>query len=282
MSSKLGRRGDEVLDHAHSGLHRGRTGPWWLRCWLLAADAVRDFAALIFPVDCIVCGAEDSSLCRPCSVALRAAVRKPFRAEGTAPALMDVDGTVLLPVVAAGVYRDELARAMLEFKNHGRTDLAGHLAGCLARALEAAVGPWAAGSGGEVWLVPVPTSGKGFRKRGYDPVRLLLLTLHRRSTLPRGAAIRPVLKLKSEAPWRRRTQKGLGRSARRANVRNSMYVPNRLASIRGQPVVIIDDVLTTGATAAEAARALREAGALVAGAVVVAAARSPDRPEPAH
>lgn len=279
--------GGAALHGGGAALHRGRAGPWWVRGWLLAADAIRDFAALVFPVDCIVCGAEDTSLCRPCAAALRSAARTPFRAEATAPALMDVDGTVLLPVVAAGVYRDELARAMLEFKNHGRTDLAGHLAGCLAGALEAAVGPWAdrrqhAGeqtSGGrtEAWLVPVPTSGKGFRKRGYDPVRLLLLTLQRRSSLPRGTAVRPVLRLKYKPPWRHSTQKGLGRSARRANVRNSMYVPRRLASIRGQPVVIVDDVLTTGATAAEAARALRDAGAQVSGAVVVAAALSPDR-----
>ncbi len=305
------------LHPAGNAAHRGRAGPWWVRCWLLIEDAFRDFGALVFPFDCIVCGAEDTSLCRTCAVALRAAARAPFRAEGAAPALMDVDGTVLLPVVAAGVYRDELARAMLAFKNHGRTDLTGQLAGCLAAALDAALGQGAhaevphpaarspgmrgreatppRGAGpraadpcpapqlparrGSVWIVPVPTSGKGFRRRGYDPVRLLLLTLDRRSALPSGTEIRPVLRLRFKAPWRRNSQKGLGRSARRANVRNSMYVPESRASMCGRHVVIVDDVLTTGATAAEAARALRHAGALVCGAVVVAAARSPEQQE---
>lgn len=278
------------LHPAGNAAHRGRAGPWWVRCWLLLEDALREFGALVFPFDCIVCGAEDTSLCRTCAAALRAAARTPFRAEGAAPALMDVDGTVLLPIVAAGVYRDELARAMLAFKNHGRTDLAGQLAGCLAAALDAALGRGAQAdvphpaarspSGrGRVWIVPVPTSGNGFRKRGYDPVRLLLLTLKRRSALPPGTEIRPVLRLKFKAPWRRSSQKGLGRSARRANVRNSMYVPESRASVRGRHVVIVDDVLTTGATAAEAARALGHAGALVHGAVVVAAARSPEQQE---
>ncbi len=281
------------LHPAGNAAHRGRAGPRWLRCWLLLEEALREFGALVFPFDCIVCGAEDTSLCRSCAAALRAAARTPFRAEETAPAVMDVNGTVLLPIVAAGVYRDELARAMLAFKNHGRTDLAGQLAGCLAAALDAALGP-ALGPGaqtddphpaarspgrGSMWIVPVPTSGNGFRKRGYDPVRLLLLTLNRRSALPPGTEIRAVLRLKFKAPWRRSSQKGLGRSARRANVRNSMYVPQSRAGVRGRRVVIVDDVLTTGATAAEAARALRHAGALVCGAVVVAAARSPEQQE---
>ena len=54
-------------------------------------------------------------------------------------------------------------------------------------------------------------------------------------------------------------------------MRGRPWVPE----LRGTPCIIIDDVLTTGATLAEAARALRQAGALVRGAVVLAATRPP-------
>ncbi|MDJ0356449.1 phosphoribosyltransferase family protein [Paenarthrobacter sp. PH39-S1] len=267
---------------APTGSHRARAGAWWLRFVLWLTAAGQELAALLLPADCVVCGAEDSSLCRDCARTMRTATNRPFRSEESAPALMDVDGTVLLPSVAAGSYRDELAQVLLAFKNHGRTDLAARLAGPLAGALSAAVGDWPLTADRPVLVVPVPTSGKGFRKRGYDPVWLLLLTLRRRSAFPPGTTTCRALKLRFRPPWRQLSQKGLGRSARRANVRNSMYVRGRPGSARaraleGRRVLIVDDVLTTGATVAEAARALRSAGAVVGGSVVLAAAGGPTR-----
>ena len=125
--------------------------------------------ALAAPVDCVCCGAEDLALCGGCERQVRLLMRTPFRAEAQAPALMDVDGSVLLPVVAAGAYRAELAQALLSFKKHGQGQLAGVLSTGLARAIRAA-----AGEAPGVLLVPVPTSGSAYRRRGFSPVHVLL------------------------------------------------------------------------------------------------------------
>src|SRR6478672_2042958 len=79
----------------------------------------------------------------------------PGRGQGAA--LVDMDGSVLLPVVAAGVYRSELAQTVLSFKRRGQRQLAAELAKALAGAIGAAVDPVDG-----VLLVPVPTSGAAF------------------------------------------------------------------------------------------------------------------------
>ncbi|WP_427018648.1 ComF family protein [Pseudarthrobacter sp. P1] len=256
---------------AHGAVPR----PRWLRAWQWCAAAWREALVLVFPCECLVCGLEDTALCPECSRGLRAITAHPFDAAAGAPALVDVSGTVLLPAVAAGVYRGPLAQAILAFKNHGRTGLGPVLAACLGRA----VGAVLEGTGGRelaegFLLVPVPTSGAGFRRRGYDPVAELLRILRWRRALPAGVRVAAALSLRAKPPWRRHSQKGLGRAARRRNIRHSMRV-RRPARVVGRRVVVVDDVLTTGATVAEAARALRAAGAVVEGVVVLAAARPP-------
>ncbi|MEQ4518451.1 phosphoribosyltransferase family protein [Pseudarthrobacter sp. B907] len=267
--------------------HRGGYRRWPARTADRAAAAAAELLALAAPVECVCCGAEDRALCAVCTRRLRRLTRRPFRAEGRAPALVDMDGSVLLPVVAAGVYRSELAQTVLSFKRHGQGQLAEELGRALARAVGAAIAP-----ADPVLLVPVPTSGAAFRRRGFSPVHLLLVRARRspvlegasvadvlRKTRPAPSGIRAALRAAATPPVRPGGQKGLGRADRAGRVRGSMRVRTGFCppELAGRPVVVVDDVLTTGATLAEAARALRAAGAVVRGAVVLAATRPPTR-----
>lgn len=268
--------------------HRGPARTLWLRIWLWCEAAWRDFLYLVLPADCVVCGAEDQSLCPECAAVLRKQTAAPFRAERSADALMSVAGHPLLRVVASGEYRDALSQSILAFKNHGRTELGPQLSRCLARALDTTAAPPPAtplASMPTVLLVPIPSTGSGWRRRGYDPVALLLRTLVREGRLPFGMEVVPLLRIKTRLPWHRRHQKGLGRAARRRNIRNTMKIKQKFVRsfrLKAKPsgqnvieVVLVDDVLTTGSTLREAAKTLGLSGFRVRAAVVLAAARAP-------
>lgn len=286
--------------------HRAVPSSAGWRIWNWCQGALRDFSYLVLPGECAVCGAEDQGLCLQCAGDLRRATAAPFRAESTADALMGVTGDAHLAVTAGGIYRDVLAAAILAYKNHGRTELGPHLARCLARSLQGALSdraastppgaaprpawvPGAPRTSAEslVLLVPIPSSGAGWRRRGIDPVGRLLKIMAREGRLPAGVVIAPLLGSRATWPWRRRHQKALGRSARRTNVHNSMRIRPRVArkflltaKPSGQLVVVIDDVLTTGSTLREAKKTLASWGYLAEKAVVLAATRAPDHDRP--
>lgn len=267
---RVGRSDPDLVQAPPAARHRGGYPSWPGRLADRAAAAAGELLALIMPVECVCCGAEDRVLCPACAHRLRLLTRRPFRAESRAPALMDMDGSVLLPVVAAGVYRGELAQAVLSFKRHGQRRLADELARCLRDALAAAGPPRG------TLLVPVPTSGAAFRRRGFSPVHLVLARA-RRGRLPAGSAVADVLRKTRAGPGTGGavSQKGLNRAARARRVRGSMRLRDglRRPDLSGRACIIVDDVLTTGATLAEAARVLGAAGADVRGAVVLAATR---------
>lgn len=192
------------------------------------------FADLVLPRCCVGCGRAGGALCVACAPA----------------GLLRLD-TAGLPVVAAGAYAGTLRTALIAYKERGRRDLAGPLGELLARTV-------AAGSPSS--LVPVPSAARVARARGGDHV--LRLT--------RVAAQGSVSRVATPLRLARRVQDsaGLGLRERAANLHGAMRAnpPSR----PGTTAVILDDIVTTGATLREAARALDAAGWSVRGAAVVA------------
>jgi ComF family protein len=111
-------------------------------------------------------------------------------------------------------------------------------------------------------LVPVPLDPRRERERGFNQARLLA----ERLAPALGTAVRPhwLVRTRSTGP-----QSALNAADRRHNVRGAFAA---LGAVAGRHVLVVDDVLTTGATAAECARALRRAGARTVGVVTVARA----------
>ncbi|MFT4122659.1 MAG: phosphoribosyltransferase family protein [Microbacteriaceae bacterium] len=206
-------------------------------------EAALDALAVVLPVRCAGCGRADRALCGGCRAALAPRPAIEHRTPGG------------LLVRAAHEYGGVVRRVLLAYKEDGRTVLARELAVPLAALLAPALlapGPVPPGPG--VVIAAVPSSAAARRRRGFEPVPTLLRAAGYRS--PRLLVVAP-------GPQ----QKGLG-LAERARARSGAMRARR--PLAGIPVLLVDDVVTTGASLDEAARAVRAAGGTVAGAVALA------------
>ncbi|MFD4375171.1 ComF family protein [Streptomyces sp. NPDC058486] len=207
----------------------------------------REISGLVLPVACEGCGApRGGGLCERCAGALAG-----LGAGRVRPAREPAG----LPVVHAAVpYEGAVRELLIAHKERGALGLAGALGGALAGAVEAAVGP--VGGAGErpLLLVPVPSSRRSVRARGHDPTRRVALAAAARlRRVGRPARVVPVLRQGRAVA----DQAGLGARGRRANLAGALeVVPGGARPLAAGRVLLVDDLMTTGATLAEAARAL--------------------------
>jgi predicted amidophosphoribosyltransferase len=240
-------------------LWEGDAHPRGMTIGRTAAALAAALVDLALPQTCAGCLAPGAVLCPACAAPLRAVPRR--CPPDPAPARLPVPWAVT-------AYAGPIRTALSAHKEEGRLALVRPLGDALGWALTAAARSLPPPRP-ELLVVPVPSNRQAVRSRGQDHT----LRLARRATATaRGAGIpvrcSPALRLI------RRTadQAALAATARAANLDGALEVaPGWRRLVRGRAVIVIDDVITTGATLAEAARALRAAGALVPCVAVVAA-----------
>ncbi|GAB2444647.1 ComF family protein [Nocardioides hungaricus] len=206
---------------------------------------------------CLACGRPGRSLCADCADALPDTGR---------PAWPTPVPPGLAPPWAAGEYADALRALVVAHKEHRVLSLGRPLARLLAAAV--AAGLAAAEVDGPLVLVPVPSRPATVRARGHDPTGALVAGAARLT----GATAVPLLRTRPGL----RDQAGLNAQERAANLAGSLHCPSaalrRLARVRPRArLVVCDDVITTGATAREAQRALESVGLEVVAIAAVAA-----------
>ncbi|WP_367135365.1 ComF family protein [Saccharothrix sp. HUAS TT1] len=183
---------------------------------------------LLFPPRCPGCGAWGVRVCARCL----ALFGPPRRVPGAGP-----------PVFALAAYAGAARELVLAFKERGRRELA-----AVFGALVAAAVPRLPGVGPDPWLVPVPSRASAARARGGSHV----LGMARSSGIP----VLPALTFAKGV----RDSVGLDAASRRANLAGRVrLVPERLPPPK-TPVVLLDDVVTTGSTARACVSVLKAAG----------------------
>lgn len=223
----------------------------------MATSLVARLLDLALPARCPGCGAEGPPICAACLPQLDARLDLPA---GVPVGLPSDVPPPLLQLEWCAPFSGLVRRALHELKYAGETRLAVPLGGAIARRWRRAA------AGGDV-LVPVPVHGDRARRRGYDQAELIA----RAAADSLGLPCAPIL----ERTRATTAQFDLDRSSRAANVAGAFglrqgHRPNPLS---GRWVVLVDDVVTTGATLAACAEPLLAAGAIGVSAVTVARER---------
>lgn len=194
---------------------------------------------LILPLECGGCGAPSTRWCAACAAEVSARAAE--------PRLVSPRLDPGVPVLSLGRYAAARRQAIVAVKEHGRADLIVPLAAALHTGLGRLL-EWGL-LDAPLTVVPAPTRRMAARRRGGDPVTRVAQVAT--ADLP-GVAVVRALRLTG----RTRDSVGLSSVDRQRNLAGRV----RLTRPVSGAVVIVDDVVTTGATARESVRALQTAG----------------------
>ncbi len=198
-----------------------------------------DVLNVLLPTPCVLCAQLGSVICKNCSEKLNQPAKQVSR--------LDLSG------FAINLYSKQIAKLIHEFKENQQLSLANTLAQVMWPALtnfdlDNAV------------LVPMPSKKASFANRGFNPAEEIAKRISRKvfqnlnENVPVSRSLKVIDSVKDQAT--------LSGEARRINLKGSMKV---FGFPSGCSAILIDDVVTTGATLREAQRCLREAGVTVKG-----------------
>ncbi|MFG1703567.1 ComF family protein [Nonomuraea sp. M3C6] len=216
---------------------------------------------LVLPPACAGCGVKGARYCGGCLAELTAAPARRLP-EPLPPGLPDC--------WSAATYDGVVRRAVVAYKERGAVALAGMLAEALAFTAVTAISAGAFQADGPFAVVPVPSARRSLRARGHDPVGRLAVLVAR---ILRAFGMRAEVWTALEQARRVVDQAGLSSAERSANLAGSLQVAGAAKSPPAACALLLDDIVTTGATLVEAARALSSAGVRAPLAVTVAATR---------
>lgn len=190
----------------------------------------------VLPSRCASCDRPGSDLCDQCFSEISIALHE-FQIHG-------------LPGFAVTKYTPLISNVLVSFKEKGQFALSKTLAALFSEAISLLPK-----FESPVYLVPAPSSPENFARRGFQPALLLATEIAKKH---------PEFRVMNSLVFSRevRDQVGLSGSQRLANLDSSMRLNQ---SVTGRVCYLVDDVVTTGATATQAARTLLLGGAQVAG-----------------
>jgi predicted amidophosphoribosyltransferase len=209
---------------------------------------------LVLPLECGGCGAPSTRWCTACAAELAIGP--------DAPRVVTPRVDPQVPVFALGRYAGARRRSIVAMKDRGRTDLLAPLSRSLAVGIHRLL-HWGL-LDVPLTVVAAPTRGWAARQRGGDPVtRIATLATadHSEITVVRA------LRMKALA----RDSAGLDSAARERNIAGRVLLTRRRLP-PGRELLLVDDIVTTGATARESVRVLQAAGARVTAVLALAAA----------
>jgi predicted amidophosphoribosyltransferase len=202
---------------------------------------------LVLPLECGGCGAPSTRWCATCARALTV--------RSDEPVLVTPRLDPGVPVFALGRYAGVRREAIVAAKERGRTDLIRPLSSALHDGLVRLLA-WGIVET-PLTLVPAPTRRSAARRRGGDPVTRMAL-----AAAPHGTTVSAALRIRAFT----RDSVGLSAAERQHNITGRVALRRPVVG----DVLLVDDVVTTGATADESVRVLRNAGARVAAVLAIA------------
>ncbi len=211
------------------------------------ADVASALVDAVFPPRCAGCDRRGQWLCDACDATWER-FASPWCERCGVPSHLTCCcaemSETLSRVRSVGPFDGWLHNAIIHLKYHGESARAAHLGELLAGAIDDDTLLKADG------IVPVPLHPRRFRDRGYNQAELLA----RRAATLSGVPLVPVLRRVRDTP----RQVGSNLAQRHGNVAGAFHADTAIC--RGKHLLIVDDVLTTGATLASCAEALRAAG----------------------